>query len=69
MSGSTRPCDLPFLPHGLVYARPYLPGWCCDRHTPAALVGRPEPLPGPGWPPGSYLNQLHTDPPAEQEQP
>lgn len=42
--------------HGLKRARLYLTGWCCDFHTPAALAGRPEPPPGPGWPPGSYLD-------------
>ncbi|MGQ4486860.1 hypothetical protein ACN6LM_003875 [Streptomyces sp. SAS_281] len=68
MSGSVRPCgDVP--PHGLRYARFYPRGWCCDRHTPSALAGRPEPQPGPGWPAGSYLNQLTPEPPAEQEQP
>lgn len=30
--------------------RYYLPGWRCAGHTPAALEGRPEPEPGPGWP-------------------
>ncbi|MER5677399.1 hypothetical protein ACFWZZ_00480 [[Kitasatospora] papulosa] len=30
--------------------RPYLPGLRCPAHTPAALQGRPEPVPGPGWP-------------------
>lgn len=28
----------------------YLTGWRCARHTPAAIAGRPEPQPGPGWP-------------------
>ncbi|MFG2671393.1 hypothetical protein [Streptomyces sp. NPDC048445] len=65
MSRPVRPCgDVP--PHGLRRARLYPRGWCCDLHTPSALVGRPEPQPGPGWPAGSYLNQLH---PEEQEQP
>ena len=64
MSGSVRPCgDVP--PHGLQYARLYPRGWCCDRHTPSALAGRPEPPPGPGWPAGSYLNQLNPEPPEE----
>ncbi|WP_223183168.1 MULTISPECIES: hypothetical protein [unclassified Streptomyces] len=39
-------------------------GWCCDRHTPAALAGRPEAPPGPGWPPGSYLNRRTPAPPS-----
>lgn len=30
--------------------RPYLPGLRCPAHTPAALKGKPEPQPGPGWP-------------------
>ncbi|MEV7867438.1 hypothetical protein AB0P17_15355 [Streptomyces sp. NPDC088124] len=32
------------------YAQLYPCGWCCQRHTPAARAGRPEPPPGPGWP-------------------
>lgn len=62
------PCADLALPHGLTRARLYPCGWYCDRHTPAARQGRPEPPPGPGWPAGSYLNQ-HSGPPAEQEQP
>ncbi|MFD3654370.1 hypothetical protein [Streptomyces sp. NPDC058620] len=54
--------------HGLVYARRYVTGWKCDRHTPSAHAGRPESPPGPGWPPGAYIHQITTDPPAEQEQ-
>ncbi|MBB4987471.1 hypothetical protein [Streptomyces nymphaeiformis] len=49
------PCDH-IAGHGLLRARLYVTGWCCDRHTPAALAGRPEVPPGPGWPSGSYLN-------------
>ncbi|GAA3617338.1 hypothetical protein ACG5V6_15000 [Streptomyces chitinivorans] len=30
--------------------RRYVPGHRCPDHTPAALAGRPEPQPGPGWP-------------------
>jgi hypothetical protein len=30
--------------------RHYLPGRRCPLHTPAALQGKPEPQPGPGWP-------------------
>lgn len=67
MSGSIQACETP-PPCGIRYARLYPRGWCCDRHTPAALQGRPEPTPGPGWPAGSYLNQLETEPPVEQEQ-
>jgi hypothetical protein len=36
--------------HGI---RTYLPGLRCPLHTPAALAGRPEPQPGPGWPAGA----------------
>ncbi|MET9952368.1 hypothetical protein ABZ135_12575 [Streptomyces sp. NPDC006339] len=49
-------------PHGLKRARLYVTGWCCDRHTPAALAGRPEVPPGPGWPPGAYLFATTPDP-------
>ncbi|MEU2181506.1 hypothetical protein [Streptomyces thermolilacinus] len=56
------PCESPALPHGLTYARLYVTGWRCDRHTPAALAGRPETPPGPGWPPGAYLYQPTPDP-------
>lgn len=45
-----RPCDVPWHPHGLKRARPYPCGMRCDKHTPAALQGKPEPQPGPGWP-------------------
>lgn len=63
-------CESAGYRHGLLRARLYPRGWCCDRHTPSALAGHPEPPPGPGWPAGSYLNQLeNTEPPAEQEQP
>lgn len=30
--------------------RAYLIGPRCPAHTPAALAGRDEPAPGPGWP-------------------
>ncbi|MEV0441856.1 hypothetical protein AB0I84_06095 [Streptomyces spectabilis] len=56
MSGSRQPCDYAHLPHAYTYARPYLTGLRCARHTPAALNGRPESPPGPGWP-------LHREPP------
>jgi hypothetical protein len=36
--------------HGL---HPYIQGVRCLLHTPAALAGRPEPQPGPGWPAGA----------------
>ncbi|GAA4706268.1 hypothetical protein [Streptomyces youssoufiensis] len=34
--------------------RPYLTGFRCPAHTPAALAGRPEPQPGPGWPAAAW---------------
>lgn len=30
--------------------RRYVGGYRCPSHTPSALQGKPEPLPGPGWP-------------------
>ncbi|MGP4048750.1 hypothetical protein [Streptomyces sp. 2A115] len=30
--------------------RLFIPGRRCPLHTPAALQGKPEPQPGPGWP-------------------
>jgi hypothetical protein len=30
--------------------RQYIPGHRCPQHTPAALQGKPEVPPGPGWP-------------------
>lgn len=30
--------------------RQFAIGRRCPAHTPAALAGRPEPQPGPGWP-------------------
>ncbi|MFE3378375.1 hypothetical protein [Streptomyces anulatus] len=70
MSGFTYPCgDLGF-PHGTAYPRRYVIGWRCDLHTPSAVRGLPEPPPGPGWPPGSYLNHSdrnpHTNLPVEE---
>ncbi|MEU9199443.1 hypothetical protein [Streptomyces sp. NPDC048332] len=55
--------------HGIAYVRRYLTGLKCDRHTPSAWAGRPESPPGPGWPAGSYLNQLNPEPPAEEQEP
>ncbi|WP_328860915.1 hypothetical protein [Streptomyces sp. NBC_00306] len=40
-----QPCSL-LPPHGLKRARPFPCGWRCDRHTPSAVQGKPEP-PGP----------------------
>ncbi|MGW1223053.1 hypothetical protein ACWD6O_25110 [Streptomyces californicus] len=62
MSGSVQPCGDLGMPHGLAYARRYLTGWKCDKHTPSAVRGLPEPPPGPGWPPGSYLNHPDRNP-------
>jgi hypothetical protein len=44
--------------------RHYLPGLRCPLHTPAALAGKPEPHPGPGWPAGpgtrpSLISESH----------
>jgi hypothetical protein len=60
-----KPCDYPHLPHG-VHNRLYLCGWRCTLHTPRALRGLPEIPPGPGWPPGNYLNRIALE---DQEQP
>ncbi|MFD8970498.1 hypothetical protein ACFV0C_36850 [Streptomyces sp. NPDC059568] len=38
----------------VVGVRRYLPGLRCPLHTPSALVGRPEPRTGPGWPAGAW---------------
>lgn len=70
MSGSKKPCGSMAQPHGVVYARRYLPGWRCDRHTPAAVQGKPEPPPGPGWPkPDLSFPPSTPDPSAETEEP
>ncbi|MEU8704171.1 hypothetical protein [Streptomyces sp. NPDC048565] len=62
-------CESVRQPHALRPARLYPCGWRCDLHTPASLQNLPEPQPGPGWPAGSYLNQLdNTEPHAETEQ-
>lgn len=56
VTGRRRACESLGLPHALTYARPYLTGWRCAAHTPAAEKGRPEAPPGPGWP-------VHRQPP------
>ena len=64
------PCGDLGLPHAFKPTRRFVIGWRCERHTPNAVRGLPEPPPGPGWPPGNYLNQRdHTEPEplAEQE--
>ncbi|MFJ4009414.1 hypothetical protein [Streptomyces sp. NPDC090026] len=40
--------------HATDSVRPYLSGLRCPLHTPAALAGRPETPPGPGWPPAAW---------------
>ena len=35
--------------------RMFLPGLACPAHTPSALRGLPEPLPGPGMPAGAWV--------------
>lgn len=37
------------------HIRRYLTGLCCPLHTPSALAGKPEPLPGPGLPAGAWV--------------
>lgn len=60
-------CEVLTPPHAITYARLYLCGWRCARHTPAAMQGKPETPPGPGWP---IHQQAEADPnPSEQEQP
>jgi hypothetical protein len=59
VNGSHRPsCEALSLPHAITYARLYVCGWRCARHTPNAMAGRPEPPPGPGWP-------IHRQPPPD----
>lgn len=48
------PCQTPSAPHSLRRARLYPSGWECDRHSPWARRGLPEPLPGPGWPAAAW---------------
>ncbi|GFH36587.1 hypothetical protein SCWH03_28180 [Streptomyces pacificus] len=40
--------------HSVDVVRPYLSGLRCPLHTPAALAGRPETPPGPGWPAAAW---------------
>ncbi|MGW2985429.1 hypothetical protein [Streptomyces goshikiensis] len=60
-----RVCEALAVRHGAGPARLYPCGWRCSLHTPAAMAGRPETPPGPGWPAGSYLTRT-TNSPAEQ---
>jgi hypothetical protein len=48
------PCQVPEPKHSLKRARLYPAGWLCDRHSPWARLGLPEPLPGPGWPSAAW---------------
>ncbi|MFI6700284.1 hypothetical protein ACIBJC_15125 [Streptomyces sp. NPDC050509] len=67
MSGSATECG----DHGLPHSGPvrlYPRGWCCALHTPAALAGRPEPPPGPGWPSAAWINLTDPDTDEGQEQ-
>jgi hypothetical protein len=34
--------------------RHFVVGRRCPAHTPAAIAGRPEPQPGPGWPAAAW---------------
>lgn len=66
MSETVPACESVRQPHARGAARLYPCGWRCAIHTPAALADRPEPPPGPGWPAGSYLNQLENTQHEEQ---
>ncbi|MFR0354120.1 hypothetical protein [Streptomyces sediminimaris] len=48
-------------PHSLTYARLYVNGWWCDRHSPRAQRGLPPLEPGSGWP-------IHRQPPPDTDQ-
>ncbi|MEU5284160.1 hypothetical protein AB0G97_09085 [Streptomyces sp. NPDC020755] len=73
MSGAPHRCGDVGLPHGDAEPRRYVIGWRCDLHTPSAVRSLPEPPPGPGWPPGNYLNHPDRNPntnlPVEEELP
>jgi hypothetical protein len=53
MMRDPQPCDVP-ASHAPGPIRPYVCGWRCPAHTPAAQAGRPEPPPGPGPLPGAW---------------
>jgi hypothetical protein len=58
MSGPTKEpgaCESLAGKHAPGPARLYVCGWRCAHHTPAAMAGRPEAPPGPGWP--AHRNQ------------
>ncbi|TXS55229.1 hypothetical protein EAO77_02710 [Streptomyces sp. t39] len=50
-------CGSPARPHDAAPPRLFPAGWFCALHTPRARRGLPEIPPGPGWPPGNYLNR------------
>lgn len=54
MKGRPPPCQTPEPRHSLTRARLYPAGWLCDRHSPWAQRGLPEPKPGPGWPAAAW---------------
>ncbi|MFG3154258.1 hypothetical protein ACGF7W_19690 [Streptomyces sp. NPDC048219] len=68
MSGFARGCESMALPHALTYGRPYLVGWRCARHTPAAEKGQPEAPAGPGWPIHRAPAPDHTEPSADDQE-
>jgi hypothetical protein len=47
MSRTPQPCDVPTGEHSTAPARLYPCGWRCDRHSPWARAGLPEPSPRP----------------------
>ncbi|MBM9620997.1 hypothetical protein [Streptomyces zhihengii] len=65
MTGAPDPdppqCEHPVEPHAGGLPRLFPGGRFCDLHTPRARRGLPEIPPGPGWPPGNYLNQRDLD--------
>lgn len=63
MNRRSRPaCEVPTPSCSYTYARLYHCGWRCSRHAPWALLGLPEPQPGPGWP-------IHRQPPPDPTDP
>lgn len=52
------PCQTPEPRHSLTRARLYPAGWLCDRHSPWARLGLPEPVPGPGWPARAWTTPI-----------
>ena len=58
MSSKPPPCTGLTPPHSLTYARFYINGWWCYRHSPRKVRGLPDLEPGPGWP-------IHRKPPSD----